>query len=235
MVYFIIVVTFCRPGVKIDILAKPNRIVSNGKHAIKPPHRCATIARHVLSMIAGGNLRKTQRGLSAWPAAALIAMVGVLSCAAAASGDTTASSPTMNRYLAHIFNKYGSRGKIGFEGLEHLMHSLRLGGVEFQHTVAEHRSKDFRLPEIVLNVTHEHETTDEPEAQAEPVVAVPVVVPKRDESANRTTSGGSDGVVFDGAGDGTDDMWRHTANHDPKHRHPRHNGTYYGFTDNSTF
>ncbi|XP_055692928.1 zinc transporter ZIP6 isoform X1 [Lutzomyia longipalpis] len=68
-----------------------------------------------------------------------------------AAEDTPTSPPTPlevprirksppNKYLAHIFTKYGSRGEISFEGLEHLMHSLGLGGLEFgpEHTIDEH-------------------------------------------------------------------------------------------------
>uniref|UniRef100_A0A1L8DEX8 Putative zinc transporter n=1 Tax=Nyssomyia neivai TaxID=330878 RepID=A0A1L8DEX8_9DIPT len=56
-----------------------------------------------------------------------------------ATVDVTRKSPP-NKYLAHIFTKYGSRGEISFEGLEHLMHSLGLGGLEFrpEHTLDEH-------------------------------------------------------------------------------------------------
>ncbi|XP_059217207.1 zinc transporter ZIP10 [Stomoxys calcitrans] len=48
-----------------------------------------------------------------------------------------------NRYLAHIFQKYGNGGTISFEGLEHLMYNLGLGQLEFEpsHTVDEHKSK----------------------------------------------------------------------------------------------
>ncbi|XP_053658848.1 zinc transporter ZIP6 [Anopheles marshallii] len=46
-----------------------------------------------------------------------------------------------NKFLKYLFNKYGSKGVISFEGLEHLMHSLGLGGIDFtgSHTLKEHR------------------------------------------------------------------------------------------------
>lgn len=164
---------------------------------------------HDLSMIEGGWQRNAR---------VLIALLWLwlaLSGATAVSGTTDGTGDTSNRYLAHIFNKYGSRGTIGFEGLEHLMHSLRLGGVEFRHTVAEHRTKDFRLPEMVLNVTHEHEhdgRADEVETTA---------------TTERPANGGALGsdVAVDGATVVTDDMWLDNVEiHDSRHRHPRHNG-----------
>lgn len=55
-----------------------------------------------------------------------------------------------NRFLTHIFNKYGSNGVINFEGLEHLMHNLGLGDLEFDpgHTVDQHRPDGFKVPDI---------------------------------------------------------------------------------------
>lgn len=52
-----------------------------------------------------------------------------------------------NRYLAHIFQKYGTGGTISFEGLEHLMYNLGLGQIEFEpeHTVDVHRPKGFKI------------------------------------------------------------------------------------------
>uniref|UniRef100_A0A182JFC6 Zinc transporter n=1 Tax=Anopheles atroparvus TaxID=41427 RepID=A0A182JFC6_ANOAO len=46
-----------------------------------------------------------------------------------------------NKFLKYLFNKYGSKGVISFEGLEHLMHSLGLGGLDFTgtHSLKEHR------------------------------------------------------------------------------------------------
>ncbi|XP_005183630.1 zinc transporter ZIP10 [Musca domestica] len=48
-----------------------------------------------------------------------------------------------NRYLAHLFQKYGNGGTMSFEGLEHLMYNLGLGHLEFEpsHTVDEHKTK----------------------------------------------------------------------------------------------
>ncbi|XP_017483217.1 PREDICTED: zinc transporter ZIP6 [Rhagoletis zephyria] len=54
-----------------------------------------------------------------------------------------------NRYLAHIFQKYGTGGTISFEGLEHLMYNLGLGQIEFEpeHTIDQHRPKGFKTSE----------------------------------------------------------------------------------------
>ncbi|KAJ6648085.1 Metal cation symporter ZIP14 [Pseudolycoriella hygida] len=70
-----------------------------------------------------------------------------------------------NRFLAHIFNKYGSHGVINFEGLEHFMHNLGLGDLEFDpgHTVDQHRPDGFKVPDIVVddeNTESIKQTTD---------------------------------------------------------------------------
>ncbi|XP_035790495.1 metal cation symporter ZIP14-like [Anopheles albimanus] len=61
---------------------------------------------------------------------------------------TTATPPAAdseNKFLKYLFNKYGSKGVISFEGLEHLMHSLGLGGLDFpgSHTLKEHRPEGY--------------------------------------------------------------------------------------------
>ncbi|XP_049289123.1 metal cation symporter ZIP14 [Anopheles funestus] len=66
-----------------------------------------------------------------------------------------------NKFLKYLFNKYGSKGVISFEGLEHLMHSLGLGGIDFidSHTLKEHRPDgyDFGDYDMYDGVSqHEH-------------------------------------------------------------------------------
>ncbi|XP_049546760.1 zinc transporter ZIP10 [Anopheles darlingi] len=61
---------------------------------------------------------------------------------------TTTTPPAVdseNKFLKYLFNKYGSKGVISFEGLEHLMHSLGLGGLDFpgSHTLKEHRPEGY--------------------------------------------------------------------------------------------
>ncbi|XP_053679661.1 zinc transporter ZIP10 [Anopheles nili] len=77
-----------------------------------------------------------------------------------------ASMPPMadseNKFLKYLFNKYGSKGVISFEGLEHLMHSLGLGGLDFagSHTLKEHRPDgyDFSDYDVFGEPHHEHES-----------------------------------------------------------------------------
>ncbi|XP_050094311.1 zinc transporter ZIP6 [Anopheles aquasalis] len=61
--------------------------------------------------------------------------------------QTTMATPPVtdseNKFLKYLFNKYGSKGVISFEGLEHLMHSLGLGGLDFPHTLKEHRPEGY--------------------------------------------------------------------------------------------
>ncbi|XP_040166474.1 zinc transporter ZIP10 [Anopheles arabiensis] len=58
-----------------------------------------------------------------------------------AAAPAPAAADSENKFLKYLFNKYGSKGVISFEGLEHLMHSLGLGGLDFtgSHTLKEHR------------------------------------------------------------------------------------------------
>ncbi|XP_059622868.1 zinc transporter ZIP10 [Phlebotomus argentipes] len=118
-----------------------------------------------------------------------------------ATHRATKSPP--NKYLAHIFTRYGSRGEMSFEGLEHLMHSLGLGGLEFrpEHTVAEH-----------LEVSQFVE-----------------VLPSEDDS--RESSESSD--VMANRNEIRSDLWHGVSwpemtfkeLHDPKHRHRRHHAS----------
>ncbi|XP_053685108.1 zinc transporter ZIP10 [Sabethes cyaneus] len=63
----------------------------------------------------------------------------------------TGGSAGENKFLKYLFNKYGSKGVISFEGLEHLMHSLGLGGLDFipTHTLDEHRPEGFKTEDLV--------------------------------------------------------------------------------------
>uniref|UniRef100_A0A1Q3G539 Putative zinc transporter n=1 Tax=Culex tarsalis TaxID=7177 RepID=A0A1Q3G539_CULTA len=75
--------------------------------------------------------------------------------------STTASgagSAGENKFLKYLFNKYGSKGVISFEGLEHLMHSLGLGGLDFtpSHTLDEHRPEGFRTEDLLEDPHHDH-------------------------------------------------------------------------------
>ncbi|XP_058461134.1 zinc transporter foi [Malaya genurostris] len=68
-----------------------------------------------------------------------------------ANGVQQTSSTGENKFLKYLFNKYGSKGVISFEGLEHLMHSLGLGGLDFipTHTLDEHRPDGFKTEKVV--------------------------------------------------------------------------------------
>lgn len=122
------------------------------------------------------------------------------------------------------------------------MHSLHLGGVEFgpTHTVDEHRPKDFKLPDIALNLTdHAHETTDEAttttvhwssasaslsSSTIRPANASQVITDET-RNATRNATGGQLGDVDMW----NDEMWLDASfkqMHDPKHRHPRHHGRF---------
>ncbi|XP_058065145.1 zinc transporter ZIP6 [Anopheles bellator] len=63
----------------------------------------------------------------------------------AQSQPPQATADGENKFLKYLFNKYGSKGVISFEGLEHLMHSLGLGGLDFSgsHGLKEHRPEGY--------------------------------------------------------------------------------------------
>lgn len=105
------------------------------------------------------------------------------------------------------------------QGLEHLMHNLQLGGLEFSpsHTVDEHRPKNFTLPDI-----HIEEST----ISSNPTILERQTVGEAAEEERTKISANSVAPNF------SDDMWNEdlwsdvdfTEMHDPKHRHPRHHG-----------
>lgn len=53
----------------------------------------------------------------------------------------------LNKFLRHIFNKYGSRDTMTFEGFEHLLFNIGLGNIEFSvnHTIAQHRPNNYKF------------------------------------------------------------------------------------------
>uniref|UniRef100_A0A182QJL7 Zinc transporter n=1 Tax=Anopheles farauti TaxID=69004 RepID=A0A182QJL7_9DIPT len=69
-----------------------------------------------------------------------------------------------NKFLKYLFNKYGSKGVISFEGLEHLMHSLGLGGLDFTgtHTLKEHRPEGYDFGDYDVYDDHHDDATVEP-------------------------------------------------------------------------
>uniref|UniRef100_A0A182N370 Zinc transporter n=1 Tax=Anopheles dirus TaxID=7168 RepID=A0A182N370_9DIPT len=128
--------------------------------------------------------RRSLRGLAVL-AVVLVGLVG----GSQTVDDTVVESPTPppvpppplvsptadneNKFLKYLFNKYGSKGVISFEGLEHLMHSLGLGGLDFtgSHTLKEHRPDgyDFGDYDVYDGVTrHDHHHDDD--STAEPPV-----------------------------------------------------------------
>lgn len=126
-----------------------------------------------------------------------------------------------------------------FQGLEHLMHNLGLGGLEFSptHTVDEHRPSGYKSPDIVLEEKSVPEKIPEDYAEYTSTVATStdntdfsVDQFEHDDDTSETNSPSQTEPNY--ANRLTDDMWnidlwqKHTFKdmHDPKHRHPRHHG-----------
>lgn len=59
--------------------------------------------------------------------------------------DDEHNQQNLNKFIRHIFNKYGSGGVMTFEGFEHLLHNIGLGNIEFSanHRLEEHRPIDY--------------------------------------------------------------------------------------------
>ncbi|XP_031638568.1 zinc transporter ZIP10 isoform X2 [Contarinia nasturtii] len=126
--------------------------------------------------------------------------------------STTTPKRQSNRFLSHLFRKYGSHGTISFEGFEHLMHQLGIGGIDFpeKHTLDQHRPSGYKVPEVTFD---EESTTLQNEITYETTTT----------TAASYAAGNDDQLIklintFDN--EQKEDIFR--TMHDPNHRHPRH-------------
>ncbi|XP_053953441.1 zinc transporter foi [Anastrepha ludens] len=119
-----------------------------------------------------------------------------------------------NRYLAHIFHKYGTGGTISFEGLEHLMYNLGLGQIEFEpeHTIDQHRPKGYKTLEsdddAKLTAYFERQIS-----KLSPSDEDIEVLKQNQKSADELD------ILIGGKDKGV--LLEFKEMHDPKHRHPR--------------
>lgn len=180
----------------------------------------------------------------------VLGLVVLSSCGPESSVGT--ASKKYNRYLAHLFNKYGTGGTMSFEGLEHLMYNLGLGGLEFspKHTIEEHHPNGYKIPEFTLDDNDIGDADDEEEVIAGidhgQIIRVTHVhdhnhTKQQNPVENNSTSDNSskgaelknipeENVNPDLQDDSSilflddDDNNKSTFKemHDPKHRHPRH-------------
>ncbi|XP_055905380.1 zinc transporter ZIP10 [Eupeodes corollae] len=147
-------------------------------------------------------------------------------------------SKQYNRYLSHLFNKYGSGGTMSFEGLEHLMYNLGLGELEFSptHTIEEHHPNGYKIPDFISNHDYnsliEEESLTPPLMEEEDVRVVTegtirkdaMVAPRIQGTKNTLTAAQ---VTDEKSGIDNDDnnLSKNNMNfremHDPLHRHPR--------------
>lgn len=61
----------------------------------------------------------------------------------------SATNRDYNKFIRHIFNKYGTKGVINLEGFEHLLDNIGLGNIELStnHSINEHfQQKDYKEP-----------------------------------------------------------------------------------------
>ncbi|XP_055855376.1 zinc transporter ZIP10 [Episyrphus balteatus] len=155
-------------------------------------------------------------------------------------------SKKYNRYLAHLFNKYGSGGTMSFEGLEHLMYNLGLGELEFSptHTIDEHHPGGYKISDFIKidefnNVIEEEDTLLPPLMEEEDVRVVThgtikkdalVKTHKKTEQLTTTTASSisADRDVIDDIENEENLSKKNDIEskefremHDPLHRHPR--------------
>lgn len=131
------------------------------------------------------------------------------------------------------------------QGLEHLMHNLGLGGLEFNpsHTLDEHRPSGFHVPELIIDDdfefnheypvdTHKHavandkhemdnnnnnNNSDETAAtSSDGAQGISTIL----KNANRSEADETVGSIYDNKQENIFKLL-----HDPSHRHPRHHGT----------
>lgn len=122
------------------------------------------------------------------------------------------------------------------KGLEHLMHNLGLGGLEFSptHTVDQHRPEGFILADIVIDSEITATAATEKTTTAHPFLGPSLGIPsdlitdENDINDITTESTESGRHHTDLSKDmWNSDLWQNIVfkqMHDPKHRHPRHHG-----------
>ncbi|XP_037935792.1 zinc transporter ZIP6 [Teleopsis dalmanni] len=143
--------------------------------------------------------------------------------------DFAETATEYNRYLAHIFRKYGNGGTMTFEGLEHLMYNLGLGQLEFDptHTIDEHHSPSFQQkPENDLELKNYIE-------QNMKLLPNDVDDIQLTESTSKSKTSSMSADTDNSNKEDTDVKERIAREkgillefkemHDPKHRHPREN------------
>ncbi|XP_055311077.1 zinc transporter ZIP10 isoform X2 [Sitodiplosis mosellana] len=156
------------------------------------------------------------------------------------SSPSTPPKRVSNRFLTHLFRKYGSHGKISFEGFEHLMHNLGIGGIDFpeKHTLNEHRPNGYKLPEVTFDedtstfqneppsITLETTTPDHSSQQRKtclsPISLVQMYSP---DAMNGTIKNNpvyrSSSVLAD-----NNDEHQHQHQHEHQHQHSDEDGDY---------
>lgn len=118
------------------------------------------------------------------------------------------------------------------------MHNINLGGLEFSpsHTVDEHRPKDFKLPDIVIedstNAVYQHRSTNVHENNQSTIIVQNLTAIVEDYAPNVVKTALLPSSIVDQESNLSKDMWNEDLwmnvafkeMHDPKHRHPRHHG-----------
>lgn len=158
----------------------------------------------------------------------------------------SAASTEYSRYLLHIFNKYGAGGTMSFEGLEHLMHNLGLGQIEFEptHTIDEHRSEGHNHKDSENDNLSEKFFEDQTTKLLDQESGIPLAPTIQQQQKQQhhhqqqqqrliqnvaaaediaTTTSTAPATPHDHHTSGKRVVLEFKGMHDPKHRHPREN------------
>ncbi|XP_073839615.1 zinc/iron regulated transporter-related protein 71B [Musca autumnalis] len=147
-----------------------------------------------------------------------------VTCIAAMTITEVQAATEYNRYLAHLFQKYGNGGTMSFEGLEHLMYNLGLGHLEFEpsHTIDEHKAKSAANNNVNEDAIKSYmdSQTKKLGSDNDDVQGSKVKTQKADKS-HEYQHDDQDGQSHQSLD--TPIIVEFKEMHDPKHRHPREN------------
>ncbi|XP_075163940.1 zinc/iron regulated transporter-related protein 71B [Haematobia irritans] len=144
-------------------------------------------------------------------------LLAIITCMAMTRTQIQAATE-YNRYLAHIFQKYGNGGTISFEGLEHLMYNLGLGQLEFEpsHTIDEHKSKSRNSENVHVDIIKSYIDQQTNKLISDDDYGNGIEI-TQDSKAKQQSHGDESKKLTDTI------IVEFKEMHDPKHRHPRDN------------
>lgn len=115
---------------------------------------------------------------------------------------------------------------VKFQGFEHLMYNLGLGGLEFNpsHTLDEHRPSGFYVPELIIDDDFDFTHHDHP--PSDPKKHIAEEVQQTHDSSSSVLNVNTTNQINVNADSDYQNKPENVFKvlHDPLHRHPRHHG-----------